>query len=363
MDFKDEIKQLADRVEKLKNNIQTEEATKNAFIMPFIKALGYDVFNPLEVVPEFISDIGIKKGEKIDYAIFKDGQPSILVECKHWNQNLDIHDGQLLRYFHVSKAKFSILTNGIIYRFYTDLVEPNKMDEKPFLDINILEIKENQIEELKKFHKSYFDVNNILNTASELKYTASLKNLINAEIHNPSPEFVKYFTKQVYPNMITQKVLDQFTALTKKSFNLYLSDLISERLKSALKKEEAEQEQQNLPERVIVEPVKDKLVDTTGEELEAFQIVRSILRQKVKVSRICYRDAQSYFAILLDDNNRKPICRLFLTSTKKQIVIFENKVESKFEIASLDDIFNLADNLMNSVKSYDLSKTDAVSNN
>ena len=157
MDFKDQIKQLGERVSKLKDQINTEEATKNAFIMPFLQALGYDVFNPIEVVPEFISDIGLKKGEKIDYAIFKDGNPTILVECKHWKQNLSIHDGQLLRYFHVSKAKFSLLTNGIIYRFYSDLVAPNKMDEKPFLEFNITEIKDNQIEELKKFHKSVFD--------------------------------------------------------------------------------------------------------------------------------------------------------------------------------------------------------------
>jgi hypothetical protein len=139
MDFKDQIKQLGERVAKLKDQIQTEEATKNAFIMPFIQALGYDVFNPTEVVPEFISDIGLKKGEKIDYAIFKDGSPTILIECKHWAQNLNIHDGQLLRYFHVSKAKFGLLTNGIVYRFYSDLVAANKMDEKPFLEFNINE--------------------------------------------------------------------------------------------------------------------------------------------------------------------------------------------------------------------------------
>ena len=145
MDFKDELKQLGERVTKLKDQIQTEEATKNALIMPFIKALGYDVFNPLEVVPEFISDIGIKKGEKIDYAIFKDGVPTLLVECKHWAQNLNIHDGQLLRYFHVSKARFGLLTNGIVYKFYTDLVEPNKMDEKPFIEFDITEIKDTQI--------------------------------------------------------------------------------------------------------------------------------------------------------------------------------------------------------------------------
>ncbi len=171
MDFKDQIRQMGERVVKLKDQIFTEEATKNAFIMPFIQVLGYDVFNPIEVVPEFISDIGIKKGEKVDYAIFKDGHASILIECKHWKQKLDIHDNQILRYFNVSKAKFAILTNGIIYKFYTDLIEPNKMDEKPFLEFDITEIKDQQIEELKKFHKSYFDLANILSSASELKYT------------------------------------------------------------------------------------------------------------------------------------------------------------------------------------------------
>ena len=97
MDFKDSIKDLSGRIGKLKEQIATEEATKNAFIMPFIQMLGYDVFNPLEVVPEFTCDIGMKKGEKIDYAILSDGKPVILIECKHWKQDLNLHDIQLLR--------------------------------------------------------------------------------------------------------------------------------------------------------------------------------------------------------------------------------------------------------------------------
>jgi hypothetical protein len=205
--------------------------------MPFIQALGYDVFNPLEVVPEFISDIGLKKGEKIDYAIFKDGTPTILIECKHWAQNLNIHDGQLLRYFHVSKAKFGLLTNGITYRFYSDLVDANKMDEKPFLEFNIHEIKDTQVEELKKFHKTVFDAESIVNTASELKYTNELKHLLQIELSSPSPEFVKHFAKQVYPSVITAKILEQFTNLTKRSIQHHINDLITERLKTALTKE------------------------------------------------------------------------------------------------------------------------------
>jgi predicted type IV restriction endonuclease len=356
MDFKDQIKQLGDRVIKLKDQIQTEEATKNAFIMPFLQTLGYDVFNPLEVVPEYVTDIGTKKGEKIDYAIFKDGQTSILIECKHWVQNLNLHDGQLLRYFHVSKAKFGLLTNGINYRFYSDLVEANKMDEKPFLEFNINEIKDNQIEELKKFHKSVFDADSITNTASELKYTNELKHLLQQELANPSPDFVKHFARQVYPSVITAKVLEQFTNLTKKSIQQHISDLITERLKTALSKEDEKNKEQEAIQAEQAKIEENKIV-TTEEELEGFMIVKTILRQKISFARVTYRDAQSYFAILLDDNNRKTICRLYLNGSKKYFVTLdEQKKEVRNEIGTLDDIFKFSDTLLQIVDNYDKSK-------
>jgi predicted type IV restriction endonuclease len=357
MDFKDQIKILGERVSKLKDQIQTEEATKNAFVMPFLQALGYDVFNPIEVVPEFISDIGLKKGEKIDYAIFLEGKPTILIECKHWNQNLSIHDGQLLRYFHVSKAKFGLLTNGIYYRFYSDLVDANKMDEKPFLEFNISEIKDNQIEELKKFHKSYFNADSIVNSASELKYTNELKQLLNQEFNNPTPEFVKYFAKQVYPSIVTAKVLELFTSLTKKSVQQYISDLITERLKTALNNEdEAAKEQDSKQVQVPNTEIENK-IETTVEEIEGFMIVKSILRQKIEFKRISYRDAQSYFSIILDDNNRKTICRLYLHGNKKYFVVLdENKKEIKTEIKTIDDIFSFSDILIQIVANYDKAK-------
>lgn len=349
MDLKDQLKQIAERVIKLKDQILTEEATKNAFIMPFLQALGYDVFNPLEVVPEFVADLGIKKGEKIDYAIFKDGNPTILIECKHWNQNLNLHDGQLLRYFHVSKAKFGILTNGINFRFYSDLVEPNKMDEKPFLDINITELKDNQIEELKKFHKAHFDAESIVNTASELKYMNELKGLIHNELINPSDDFVRYFAKQVYPSVVTAKVLEQFSGLTKRAIQQHINDLINDRLKSALSKEE-----EIATDTVIEDQVEESKIVTTEEELEGFMIVKTILRQIVPVDRISYRDAQSYFAILLDDNNRKSICRLYLNGNKKYIATFDDqKKEIKNEIITLDDIFNFSDDLKKTVEIFE----------
>ena len=351
MDFRDQIKNLGERIDKLKNQIATEEATKNAFIMPFIQTLGYDVFNPLEIVPEYITDIGTKKGEKIDYAIFKDEKPTILIECKHWAQNLNLHDGQLLRYFHVSKAKFGILTNGINYRFYSDLVEQNKMDEKPFLEFNINEIKENQIDELKKFHKSYFDADSIVNTASELKYMNELKHILQSEFIQPSPEFVKLFAKQVYPSVVTAKVLEQFTNLTKKAIQNYINDIITERLKTALSKEnekiiakEKNEEIENNTPRVV----------TTEEEIEGFMIVKTILRQSINANRITYRDNQSYFTILLDDNNRKTICRLYFNSTKKYLVTLdEQKKEIKNELNTIDDIFGYSNLLIETVNNLE----------
>lgn len=357
MDFKDSIKQLAEKINQLKDGIQTEEATKNAFIMPFIASLGYDVFNPLEVVPEMDCDLVKKKGEKIDYAIMRDGQPIMLIECKHWQQNLSLHDTQLKKYFVASKAKFGVLTNGIRYMFYTDLVDQNIMDDKPFLDFDITDIKDYQVEELKKFHKSYFDIDNILNSASELKYSQELKNIFATEIVEPTPEIVKYFAKKVYDGIITAKIQEQFTGLVKRAINSYISEQISKRLKTALHNEE-QGDTNTAPVNEVentVKEVEDSKIVTTEEELDGFMIVKALVRKVVDVDRIIYRDAQSYFAILLDDNNRKPVCRLYFNSkSKKYISTFDKeRKEIKHEITSLNDIFNFEKELCETIKMYD----------
>jgi hypothetical protein len=351
MDFKDQILQLASRVEKMLPKLQYEEATKNALIMPFIQVLGYDVFNPFEVNPEFVADIGIKKGEKVDYAIMQDGAPTILIECKHHLEKLDLHNSQLFRYFHTTKAKFGLLTNGLIYRFYTDLEEKNKMDSIPFFEFNINEIKDAEIVELKKFHKSYFDVENITNTASDLKYLNELKNILNKEMIQPSENFVTFFTRQVYTGVLTAKIKEQFTPLVKRSFSILISDAINERLKSALNQEK----QIEVAENILIESTNpsdsSNGVVTTEEELESFYIVKSLLRQNIATSRITFRDAQSYFAILLDDNNRKTICRLYLGASKKYFVILDDaKKEIKNEIGSVDEIYNYSDALLDVIQ-------------
>jgi len=343
MEFKTKIKNLGERVLTLKDQVQTEEATKNAFIMPFIQALGYDVFNPTEVIPEFTADLGIKKGEKIDYSIFRNGDQVMLIECKSCNENLNVHEGQLMRYFHVSKGRIGLLTNGIVYRFYSDLVDANKMDEKPFLEFNITEISDNQIDELYKFHNSVFDIETILRNASDLKIIHELNLLVKAEFTTPSAEFVKYFAKQIYTSNVTPKIIDQFTSLVTRAIKNHTNEIISMKLKNALN-------DVSIVESVIDVDVPTSEIDaenkieTTVEELEAFMIIKSILRQKIDIKRLSYRDAQSYFAIILDDNNRKTVARLYFNGKKKYIAFLdESKKEQKIEIQSLDDIFTHSD--------------------
>lgn len=361
MDFKDTIVQLAERIAKQKEAIITEEATKTAFVMPLISSLGYDVFNPFEVVPELDCDLIKKKGEKIDYAIMKDEEPILLIECKHCKQDLNLHDTQLKKYFVASKARFGVLTNGIEYRFYTDLDNQNIMDEKPFLVVNLLEVQDGDIEQLKKFHKSYYNESDILSTANELKYTTEIKNLFVKEFATPSPDFVRYFTKQAYTSgQITQKVIDQFSPIVKRSIHSVINDIISERLNNAIKADGNSDkmnavaeiaiqvpELETLPEGVIFLD-KEAGVTTTQEELDAFNIVKSILRKDIDVSRIQYRDFKTYFSIYVDSQS-KWICRIYFNS-RKFISFptvkegFRNN-EEKVEIETLDHIFDYADEL------------------
>jgi hypothetical protein len=367
MDFIDRIRELSVRIPKQLDHIQTEEATKNALILPFIAALGYDVFDPTEVVPEFTCDVGTKKGEKVDYAIFRDGKPIILIECKGRSSALDVnHAGQLFRYFHVTEARFAILTNGVAYRFFTDLDAPNKMDSKPFLEIDMLNVEDRLVEELKKFSKSAFDVGNILNTATELRYTREIKQLLADQLQNPSPEFMKFFVSQVYGGKFTQAVREQFEQITRRAFRQFINDQITSALKTALGHDVTIAQEEQAPAQVGEQPAQatpedPQKVVTTVEEAEGFMIVRAILREVVDVKRVSMRDAQSYCAILLDNNNRRPICRLHLNSpTKKYIELFnETKQGEKIPLKELDDIYQHADRLK-AIASYYASPKGAV---
>ncbi|AET65302.1 hypothetical protein Mhar_1946 [Methanothrix harundinacea 6Ac] len=359
MDFIDKIRELAARIPNKVEHIQTEEATKNALVLPFITALGYNVFDPTEVVPEFTADVGTKKGEKVDYAILMNGKPIILFECKWCGSDLEKeHASQLYRYFSVTDGRFGVLTNGIIYRFYSDLEKQNKMDDKPFFEFNMLDIDESLVEELKKFTKSSFNLDSILTTASELKYTKEIKKIIEEQTKDPSDEFVKFFASQVYSGRMTQPVREQFYQITKKALKQFINDKINERLKYALVEErvisEGEMIRNEPIEQIIIEKQPGEEIITTEEEYEGYYIVKTILRSFIDPKRVTIRDVKSYCNVLLDNNNRKPICRLYFNTSQKYLGLFDkNKNEQSVPINYIDDIYKYSDDLKCIVEYYD----------
>lgn len=356
MDFIDEIKALAKKIPKHGQNIQTEEATKNALVMPMINILGYNVFDPTEVVPEFTADHGTKKGEKVDYAIFKDGVPIILIECKSIDSDLTPdHASQLFRYFSVTEAKVGILTNGIVYKFFSDLEATNKMDDKPFLEFDLNNIREPLIKELKRFKKEAFDLDELTNVASELKYTKEIKQSLSNELNSPSDDLIKMFATRVYGGRLTPQVREKFSTITKNAFNQFINETINERLQSAMAAEndapnvEGNPNTEQEDESVTV----DDGIVTTEEEMEAFLIVRGILREIVDAQRVVMRDTKSYCGVLFDDNNRKPICRFYFNTKQKYLATVDgDKKESKYPISDLNEVYNFADTLKASVGYY-----------
>lgn len=358
MDFIERLQSLSKKVAQVSGNLATEEATKNALVMPFLHSvLGYDIFDPSEVIPEFTADVGTKKGEKVDYALMKDGAIQILIECKKYGDPLSVkHANQLFRYFSVTNARLAILTNGAQYQFYTDIDAPNKMDEKPFLTLDLENLDEHVVPEIKKLTKSSFDVDSVVDAAGELKYLNQIKAALYEQFQSPDEEFVKFFTSKVYEGVQTAKVKAQFLEITTKALKQFLNDSVNARLKSAIGNndikavppitqvvETSQQEDEQAPK-----------VTTTEEEVEGFNIVKAILRQKVEAQRIVARDTQSYFGVLLDDNNRKPLCRLHFNTKQKYLGLFDSaKTETRHPIECVDDIFKFEDLLKATVTFYE----------
>ena len=360
MDFVDQVKILSKRVDTLKNQIQTEEATKTSFIMPFFQLLGYDVFNPLEFVPEYTADVGIKKGEKVDYAILNDGEPVILVEAKWCGESLDKHGGQLFRYFGTTKAKFGILTNDFEYRFLTNIDEQHKMDQKPFFVFDITQIKEQDITELKKFHKASFDIDAVFSAAEDLKYSNQVKQLLKKQLEEPDDEFINYVLSEVYCGRKTQNIIDKFKPVIKKSLNQFVNDLMNDRITAALNKSNTVENTVNEdistntelePSNIITED-SSKII-TTQEELDGFAIIKAILYKTIPVNKIYYRDTVSYFGILYDNKNYKWICRLKVEKAIKYIILPDGTNNGKkYPLATINSIFDYADEIIESAKRF-----------
>lgn len=351
MDFVEQLKQFSARLSQMAPMITTEEATKNALILPFFQMLGYDVFNPVEFVPEFTADVGIKKGEKVDFAVVIDGKPTILIEAKYCGEKLQNHDSQLFRYFATCNAKLAILTNGIVYRFYTDLDEPNKMDLTPFMEIDLMDVKDGLVPELKRFRKSALDVEGISDAASDLKYTNAVKALLARQASNPDEAFVNYIVREVYPGRRTPQVSEKFVDIIKRSFAQYFNDLLNERFKSMMEPKAEQKPADPEIEGEAESPIEKSAIDTTQEELEAFVIIKALVHDVIDVSRISHKDTASYFSILVDGKVTKWVCRLYLSGRKKSIVFpaKDDGKDERFDLSTTDDLYQYREQLAKSV--------------
>jgi hypothetical protein len=360
MDFIEKLDDVADRAEDQLDRIETEEATKQALVIPFIKALGYDVYNLNEVVPEFTADFADQKDEKVDYAILHDDDPVVLIECKTAGGNLSTdHAEQLFRYFQVTEARIGVLTNGVRYRFFSDIEEANKMDERPFLELNLFDFSEPEIEELKKLRKSTFDLDEMVDAAHNLKYRKALLDYLQRQWQQPDDDFVHYMAGHVYDGRVTQRVRNKFRPIVRQALHQLVHDKVKGHLTSALQEEESAAQDLSgedptdsaeLPEGVVR---KDGDIVTLESEVDGFRIVKAILREMVDVDRVAERDLKSYFNVLLDDNNRKPICRFYFHSDQKRLgLIDENKDVERVEIDSLDEIYEYADHLKTTASRY-----------
>lgn len=359
MELAEQLQRIAKRYQDAGHAITTEEATKTSLIVPFIQALGYDIYNPLEVVPEFNAELpGTKKGDKIDYVIKKDDVSIMLIECKHHTYNLDIHqESQLLRYFHaIDSSRIAILTNGVKYRFYTDLDNRNKMDTRPFLSFDVTTVTDNEsmMKELQRFVKTTFNIDDIMPAAEELKYTGAIKKFLMECMTEPADSLVRVLAEQVYDRPLTEKRRNRFKEIAKKSLNQFINERVNDRLNSAIKVQQQEQEQQiEEDEPQSTEPTNDDSgIVTTQSELDAYSIIKAILCKHVPVKRIVMRDTVSYCGILLDNINRRPIARLYFNNeANKQIGLFDSdKKETRHPVNAIDDIYNLADALVTNVK-------------
>lgn len=311
--MKNKIRILSEKILKLRDEVKTEESTKTSMILPLFQILEYDIFNPKELTAEFIADIGIKKGEKVDYLISKNNIPIFLVECKKWNEPIIEHRGQLLRYYHTSKAKFGILTNGIIYEFFTDSENPNIMDDKPFFTFNFEKFDENDLDMFIKFSKSLYDENLILEEVERIKYLSKFKNIILSELSNPSKEFSDLIIKQVYSGRLTKKQFDIYFSI----FNQALKELFSNQENS-------------------IKTEKESGIITTEEELEVFNFILDSFPEYSNI--LSYKDFKGHFSIIVNNNTRKCVLKALFNQKKKYIILWEGDNEIKLEYTGNDCI-------------------------
>jgi len=362
MDLETTIKKSRSRIENIKS-IGTEAATKSSLIEPLIRALGYDTSDIDEVCPEYTADFGVKKGEKIDYAILKDGAPIMLIECKTASEELkEKYEGQLHRYFTsiVSRdkvtCKIAILTNGIRYKFFSDFDKPNVLDKRPFFEIDVENATQEHIAVLKKFSKPDFNLDELMSEGKNMLMMGNIASILSAEMESPSDEFIRMVCSRCYDGNLTQRIVNEYKPLIKKSFNQMITERVDSGLMAAIEqtRKKPETNEPELPAEV------SKNNEPTEEEIIGFNIVKAICITLIPADRIFMRKVESYCTVILDNTNRKPLLRMYFNNINKKYVttIDADKKEVKMAIDIVPEISKAKEQIRATLRSYLGSKNE-----
>lgn len=320
-DIRSDINTIVSRASKNIVSLRaSEEATKTALILPFISALGYDIFDPDEVVPEFTSDVGTKKGEKVDYAIKSSGNPIIIIECKKLGEipisgkcaGLD----QLYRYFQNTRVDIAILTDGIIYCLFTDSKDKNVMDLDPFFCFDLSKIDAPTLSAISYISKNSFSFDKLMSLINGVKIYNHVQSTFCKNINEEmDDDFCKYFISGFYEGRFSPSVKTQYEPI----------------IKSAILDCQIGGDYLDLS---FVHKKPD--IVTTQDELDALIIIRTILSVNgFDWKRISLIDAKTYCSVVIDGNTRNNLCRLFLDKKIMQVEISGIKY-------SLRDVYDLA---------------------
>jgi hypothetical protein len=347
MELIDKFKALGLKSKKMADNLTNEEITKTALIMPFIQLLGYDIFDPQEVVPEFQAQAGVKKDQRVDYALCKDGNPIVLIEAKAYGASLDKDQlDQLKRYFpFVKTARVGILTDGNRYRFFTDLEVDNVMDDSPYFEVSLDNINDDDLDKILLLAKDKYNDESTIKIAEQLKFTKQFKLILSKQYEQPEEDFVRFFAKKVWNGQINQNVKDKLTPLLKESFRQWTEEKINARLRKAIEGEE-KQQQEEVAE-ATPEPANNNPEANDSDKL-GLNIIKAILADVCDVSRIYLRPSKTYCAVLLDDNNRKTLVRFYFQNPEKLKIDLYGfmRVEPPFQISTVEDIYNYKEKII-----------------
>lgn len=361
MSFEDDIKEFTKTIPDKLEHIDSEETSKIALITPFLRLMGYDTTNPAEVKAEYTADVGTKQGEKVDFAILENGEPLIFIECKSaTNELTNDNISQLFRYFSITDIQIGILTNGVEYKFFTTGEDNNRMDEKPFLDIDLLNLTKKDIKELEKFKKSNFDIDEVVSRADNLKYRNLIKKTLLSEFEEPSEDFIKAIGQQVYEGRLTPNIKERFGNIISVAINEIINEKVNKTLSDAVASNETQQEDNNAVE-AEEEIIDEDGIITTDVEKEGYFIVRSIASEVVDPDLIAIRDRKHYCNILFDNNQRYPIVRFYFNNEDHlrvefydEITLTSNggKIGEKVDIENVSDLYKYKERILKVVNDY-----------